>query len=301
MATLVSQINEALVDQKVVKALRYTLTLLKSFSYQVESNGRVKNDSIYVPISTDPTEQDKTPGEAGTPDGTLAGVQVQLTNFKNSCWSFNEGEIRANLLAEAWADKAAGAMYVCAKGVIDRSLTLVKASNFGNTEAVDKQTTAIADLDQASIASFVGIGTTKIKQREKTILLGTQASFGLMGNSLLAITYALSGKDAMVSGTLPDILGVPGARYDAFPPNGENLVGTMFGRAALLVATAPPDPLIEAGQGNVVQRRIITDPESKISVLYTMTVDGAGKLSGECSLLSGCAVGQNAAVRLVTA
>jgi hypothetical protein len=46
-----------------------------------------------------------------------------------------------------------------------------------------------------------------------------------------------------------------------------------------------------------VERRIVTDPETGISCLYSVSAAGAGAVTGECSLLYGVAKGQNAIVR----
>jgi hypothetical protein len=208
--------------------------------------------------------------------------------------------MRSNLMPEYWADKAAGAVYVLGKQVVDAALALVTIANYGNTEA-DKYTKAVADFDQAALAEFIARGTAKIKQRERTMLLNTQYAFGVMGQSIMALAFGQAGQTVVTTGTLPDLMGVPAARYDALPTNSENLGGVILGKSALLVAVAPPDPLAAAGEGNIVQRRVITDPESGVSVLYTMTVDGGGKLWGECSLLYGVAKGQDAVVRLTSA
>ena len=56
-----------------------------------------------------------------------------------------------------------------------------------------------------------------------------------------------------------------------------------------------------AGDGNIADRRIITDPDSGISVLYTLKADAGGTLTGECQIYYGLAVGQDSIVRLVSA
>lgn len=299
MSTTVATINESLVDQKVVQALRFTLPYLKMFSYQVESEGRIQNDSIYVPIATDPSSGSKTPGTFVADGGTLAGTQVQLSNFIGAGWAFTEGSMRANLLPEAWADKAAGAVYSVCKAIVDAGLGLITASNYGNTENTDKITKAVADFDQSAAALLIGAATRKIKQREKTMILNSYYSMGLMGQSLFALNFAASGENILKSGSLPTILGVPSAMYADLPANGESLGGAVFGRAAILAAVAPPTTFMAGGEGNIKERRVITDADSGISVMYTAKADAGGTLSGEVSVLYGVAKGQDAVVRLV--
>jgi hypothetical protein len=301
MATTVATINESLVDQAVVKALRYILPALKFFSYQVESEERIINDVIYVPIATDPTVATKTPGTFATGTGGIAGTAVTLDTPIAAGWGFNEGEMRPSLLPQAWADKAAGGVYALAKAVVDAALALVTASNFSNVEGTDKLTKAVADWDQGELASLIGIGAKKIRQRERAILLNTDYAMGLMGNSMFALTFSASGMNLLETGKVPNLFGFPAMQYDALPTNSESLGGVVFGRAALCVAAAPMAQLMSAGDGNIRNRRIITDPESGVSVLYTEQADAGGTLAGEVSLVYGVKKGQNAAVRLVSA
>lgn len=302
VGSTISSINESLVDQKVVGALRFFLPLLKSFSYRVESEGKIKSDVVYVPIATDPSAQSKTPGTALTADGTLAGTSVTLSNFYAAKWDAAEGAMGPGILASYWADKAAGAIYSLAKTVIDAALAQITAANFLNVEGTDKLTCSTADFGQNDLAKLWQYAATKIKQREISLGLNAAYAAALMGESNLALIFANTGTNFVQTGILPTLIGMNTWAYPSFPANGENLGGAVFGRAAILVATAPPSPLAAAGDGNIVERRIITEPESGISALYTMTADGdAGAIAGECSLLYGVAKGQDAVVRLLSA
>jgi hypothetical protein len=300
MATTISTINQSLVDQKVVEALRYFLPMLKAFSYRVESDGKIQNDIVYVPIATDPTAQSKTAGTMVTGNGTLAGTAVKLSNFYGASWDAMEGKIAGSLFENYWADKAAGAVYSLAKQIIDDALAVITAANFLNVEGTDKLTVAAADFGQHDLAELWRIAGSKIKQREISLGLNGNYAAALMGETNLGMIFSNSGNNFVESGLLPKLIGMNTWAYHAFPSNSENLGGAVFGRAAILVGSAPPSPLAAAGEGNIVERRIITEPESGVSVLYTMTADGGGKVAGECAVLYGVAKGQNACVRLVT-
>jgi hypothetical protein len=301
MATTISTINESLVDQKVVAALRYILPMLKAFSYQVESEGKIVNDVVYVPIATDPTAQSKTAGTRVTANGTVAGNSVTLSNHYAAGWDATEGSIAPPVFANYWADKAAGAVYSLAKQVVDAALAVITAANFGSTEGEDKLTCSVADFGQNDLALLWQYAAVKIKQREISLGLNAPYAAALMGESSLAQVFAMSGTNFVQSGVLPMLIGMNTWAYPAFPANSENLGGAVFGRAAILVGVAPVAPLAAAGEGNIVERRIIRDPDSGIAVLYTMTADGAGTVNGECEVLYGVAKGQDAVVRLVSA
>lgn len=301
MATTISTINESLVDQKVVAALRYFLPMLKAFSYRVESEGKIQNDIVFVPIATDPTAQSKTNGTRVGANGTLAGQSVTLSNHYAAGWDATEGSIAPPLFGNYWSDKAAGAVYALAKQVVDASLAVITAANFGSTEGIDKLTVAAADFGANDLAKLWQYGATKIKQREISLGLNAAYAAALLGETSLAQVFATGGTNFIATGVLPTLIGMNTWAYPAFPANGENLGGAVFGRAAILVGVAPVAPLAAAGEGNIVERRIITEPDSGISVLYTMTADGAGVVNGECELLYGVAKGQDAVVRLLSA
>ena len=300
MATTISGINNALVDERVVPALRSLLPVLNMFSYAIEQEEKIQNDVVYVPIATDPSKATKTAGTMLTAGGTLAGTTVTLDTFEGAAWEAVEGTMRPELMSQYWADKAAGAVYVTAKGAIDAALALVTASNFGN-DAADKLTVAPADFGQNDLADLWSKGTAKIKRQQKNVLLNTAYAAALFSDSSLATIFASAGNNFIASGTIPGFIGMNIAHYQDLPSNSQNLGGVVLGRAALLIGLARPSMLMQGGQGNIIERRVITDPDSGISCMYTVKGDAGGTMTGEVCLLYGVAKGQDAAVRLVSA
>lgn len=301
MASTISTVNQSLVDDQVVKALRYILPFLKSFSFGVgEGRDYIQSDVVYVPIATDPTVGSKTAGTMVTASGTLAGTAVTLSNFYGASWDATEGTMPPRVFPNYWADKAAGAIYGLAKQVVDAALALITASNFGNT-AADKLIVAPGDFGQGDLAELWRLAEVKIKQRVRSLGLNAAYSSALLGESNLALVFSNTGNNFVANGVLPNpIIGMNAWAYGAFPANSQALGGAVIGQAALLVGVAAPAPLMAAGDGDIIERRIITDPESGIAVLYTMKGGGGGNVQGECSLLYGVAKGQDAVVRLVS-
>jgi hypothetical protein len=75
----------------------------------------------------------------------------------------------------------------------------------------------------------------------------------------------------------------------------------VVGQAAIAIGIAQPSPLMASGEGNIVERRIISEPDSGLSVMLTVKADAGGTVSGEVALLFGVAKGQDSAVRLLSA
>jgi hypothetical protein len=300
MASTISTINQSLVDQKVVAALRYVLPMLKSFSLGIESDGKIQNDVVYVPIATDPSAQSKTAGTMVTANGSVAGTAVTLSSFYGASWDCAEGAMSPSLFPSYWADKAAGAVYSLAKQVVDAALGTITKAHFGDTEGTDKLTVAAADFGQADLALLWQYAEVKIKQRVKSLGLNAAYSGALMGESNLALLFAQNGPNFVATGVLPQLIGMNTWAYPGFPDNSENLAGAVFGQAAILAAVAPPAALMSAGDGDIIESRLITEPDSGITVLYRTKGTAGGLVSGECSVLYGVDKGQDAVVRLLS-
>jgi hypothetical protein len=301
MASTISNINTALVDERVIAAMRYALPMTSLFSFGITADEKLKDEIVRVPIATDPSVATKTAGTMLTAGGTLAGTNVTLSSFRGAAWDATEGTISSAGLEKYWADKAAGAVYATVKDAVDAALALVTAANYGNTEGTDKLTKPTADFDQAELAKLWGYGLTKIKNQKRVLLLNTNYSASMLGQTAMAQVYAFAGENYLKSGKIPEFGGMQVMTYADLPANAENLGGVVLGQGALLLGTARPSILMESGDGNIADRRVITDPETGLSVLYTMKADAGGTITGEVAMLYGVAKGQDAVVRLVTA
>jgi hypothetical protein len=300
MASTISNINQALVDQRIVEALRQVLPLFSIFSFIIEEGDRIVNDVVRVPIALDPSVGDKTAGTFKSTDGSLTGTNVTYNKFRAAGWDATEAELRASMMAAYWADKAAGAVYGVAKDVIDTALALVTATNYGNT-AADKLVVAPASFAQEDMGLLWEKAQTKIKRQEKTFLMNSSYAGALLGQSTLGLVFATAGNNFIETGKIPNLMGLNVAHYGDMPSNSENLGGAVIGKAAIAAAIARPGFFLNAGDGNIVERRIISDTDSGLSAMYTVKADAGGTMSGEVAMLFGVAKGQDSVVRLLTA
>lgn len=298
MASTATTINEALVDQRVCEALRHILPVLNAFSYVIEEDDKINGDSVYVPLATDPTVCDKTAGTFVTATGGVAGTKVTFNKFRGAGWDAVESTLSSRMLPQYWADKAAGAVYGVAKDVVDTALALITASNYGNTSA-DKYVVAPADFNQQHLANVWAAGSAKVKRQNRLFMMGTSLAAALFGSSNLALIYANAGNNFLESGKLPKFLSLDQMHYEDFPDNSEKLIGAIIGKAALAVAIARPGFFLKSGDGDIIDRRVITDADSGLSCMYTTKAGAGGTLSGEVALLFGVAKGQNSVVRVV--
>lgn len=300
MATTISNINTAQVDEAVAEGLRHALPALSAFSMSVNDADSIVNNVIRVQLATDPTVGNKTAGTMTSGSGTLTGVDVTLSRWRSAGFNANEGEVSARTFPAFWQDKIRGGVYALVKDVVDYSMSLITAANYGDT-ASDKLIVAPADFGQQDAAELWGLATTKIKGQEKTAFFNTAYAVQLFGQGSMAAVYASAGNNFLESGKLPRFLSMNQAHYADLPTNSQNLGGFVVGKAAIAVGIGRTGQLIASGEGNVVERRFITDPETGITVQYTVTVEGGGSINGELALLYGAAKGQDAIVRLKSA
>jgi hypothetical protein len=296
MATTFATINQSLVDNAVVSALRSLKPMLSAFSYRPVTEGRIKSDIVYVPIATDPTAQSKTAGTAVTDNGTIAGTAVTLSNHYAAGWTANEGTMPASLFPAFWQDKIAGGVAALGKQVIDAGLALVTEANYGSTEGTDKLTIAIADFGLSDLTTLWQYAIAKIKGQRMSYGMNPAVAGAIFGESNIASAFAYNGTNYIQTGAVPQLLGMNTWMYGDFPNNNsEGMASAIFGQAAILACTAPIDDLIGVS-GEIIERRNITDPETGIACTYTMYASGAGAVTGEVQLLYGVAKGQNAIV-----
>jgi hypothetical protein len=295
MATTFATINQSLVDNAVVAALRTLKPMLSAFSYRPVTEGKIKDDIVYVPIATDPTAHSKTAGSAGTDNGTIAGTAVTLSNHYAAEWTANEGTMPSSLFPAFWQDKIAGGVAALGKQVVDAALALVTEGNYGSTEGTDKLTISAANFGLSDLTTLWQYAIAKIKGQRMSYGMNPAIAGAIFGESNIASAFAYNGTNYIQTGAVPQLLGMNTWMYGDFPANSVDLASAVFGQAAILASTAPIDDLIGAS-GEIIERRNIIDTETGIACTYTMYASGAGKVTGEVQLLYGVAKGQDAIV-----
>jgi len=237
----------------------------------------------------------------GTKSGSLTGVNVTLDQKKEAIWGVKEGEIAGGLFANWWADAAAGAVHNLGKTVVDAALAEVTASNFGDNAATDKHVVALADFRQTDLAQLWKKAIVKIKNQPVSFGMGPGAAAAVFGETNLGAIFSNTGTNWFATGIVPQLIGMKTWMYTEFPSNSENLEAAMFGKAAIAVGIATAEMLADSGEGDTVDRRIITDPETGLQALYTVGFGQGGQLTGSMWLMYGIKKVQDAVVRYVSA
>jgi hypothetical protein len=306
MATSFTGLSEAQLDDKIVGAIQAALPYFDLFSTRLEpmegDGGIVIGNDYIVPVVGDVTVADKTPGTLATPSGSVSGVPVRASSFKAAAFEAIEGSVSARLMAAWWGEQVTEAVRAVAASVVNAALDNLTESNYG-TGAYNQVVEALADVDADTIQAIREYAAKKLKGKTASLICAPSLGSRLMTIGQVVYAYGIADKENVVkSGLLPDtLIGHRAFEYVDFPDNSENLVGAVVAKSAIAIVAGAPSQLIGSGQGEVVYRRIIEEPDSGLSLQYTEAVSAGGKVTGEVAVAYGTAKAQNAAVLIATA
>ena len=302
MATSFTGLSEAQIDDYIIDAIQAALPYLRSFSTQLDHpEGLIKGNSYIVPVSGLSTVANKTPGTFASASGTLTGVPVEADNFLASAFDAVEGVVSARTMAAWWSRKIRETTLNVAAACVDDALALITAANYGDTSA-DKVVQAMAGFKEETLGDLRAIAKAKLKRVPGAFVCGPVVASKLVVMQQIVLALAIADdRNSISDGRIPGgMLGYTAYEYADFPNNSENLVAAIIGESAIAMVAGAPEQLITSGLGNVTYRRIVTEPESGLSLQYTEIVDGGGKVSGEVAILEGAVKAQDTVVRLVT-
>ena len=303
MATTITGLSEAKIDDVIVGSIKAALPLFDAFSVQLKhEKGLVKGEKYLVPLVGDVTVGDKTPGTLVDPSGSLTGVEVEVSEFKGASFEVKEGEMSRELLGAWWEEQIKTTAHAVAKIVVNAALGLVKAANYGNTSA-DKVVEAYADIDEDTLVEIRSAAKEKLKDIPGAFICNSRVASRLIKMQTPVLVLGMvQGKNPYTDGEIPgQFLGYRAFEYIDMPDNSENLAAAVIGKPAIAVTAGAPSQLIQSGDGDVRYRRIIEEPGSGLSMQYTEVVQGGGKIIVELGVLYGVKKAKNAVIRLVTA
>ena len=299
MPTTITNLSTAELDDAIIQALHTVLPVFSAFSTRLNfERGLVLGSKIKVPVVGDLTVGNKTAGTLVSTSGSITGVDVTLDAFKGASWELAEGSIDAATAGEYWKGQIPVAVSKLAKTIVDAALANLTAANFATEVVVG----ATSTWTPATLAAIQTAADNKLLGGACNLLLGAEGANKLISLEQIVYAFAIAnGANTLASGQLPTALsGMPAYKYVGMPTAG-NMLGAVISPAAIGIAAGAPSQIIRSGEGNVVERRIVEDPESGFSVQYTEAVDAGGKITGEVAAIYGSAKATDRVVRVVSA
>ena len=301
MATSINSINDSVVMEKAIQALKATLIPVRNLTHEaiLQLAGRpvIKGDAAVIQYASRQTAVAKTPGTEPTAGGAVAGKSVTFNQYYSAPFYVPDGAGKPGTF-EALAVEAA---YAIGKVVIDYVTGLVLKANYGDGDG-DKVVVAAADFGNLSIAALKQKAGAKLLGRERSLILNPLYGAQVFADTNLGLILAFNGVKAYETGVLPDLLGMKAFEYDALSDNGENLGGFLCDNTAIALGIAPVTPQAAPGNGDLIAMEIVTDPDSEVAMTYKRSYHSKeGAMRGEFEVLFGASVGNNAVIRIVSA
>lgn len=296
MATTFTGLSEAMIDDKIIGSIQAVLPMLSVFSTQLDHpEGLVQGNTYKVPIIGALTVANKTPGTLVTTSGSLTAASVTASNFKGASFEAIEGTISKRVMGNWWGAQVAEATKAVAATIVDGALGLVTSTNFATEVTVTP-----ASLSADDLASIRAAAKGKLKSMPGAFLCNSVVASRLITLQQVVLALAIAdNRNSLADGKIPGgVVGYQAYEYVDMPTA---LPAAVIGQGALAVVAGAPEQLITSGEGDVAYRRIVTEPESGLSLQYTEAVFAGGKVQCEIAAIYGAAKGIDAAVRVVTA
>lgn len=296
MATSFTGLSEAQIDDKIIGSIQAVLPMLSAFSTQLDHpEGLIQGNTYKVPVIGALTVANKTPGTLVSAGGSLGAADVVANAFRGASFEAIEGTISKRVMGNWWGAQVAEATKAVAATIVDGALGLVTAENFATAVSVDPAAFSADDL-----ASIRAAAKDKLKNMSGAFLCGSTVASRLITLQQVVLALAIAdNRNAIADGKIPGgVVGYNAYEYVDMP---SALLAAVIGQGALAVVAGAPEQLITSGEGDVAYRRIVTEPESGLSLQYTETVSGGGKVACEIAAIYGAAKALDAAVRVVAA
>jgi hypothetical protein len=268
MANTLNGSNVAEILRAGFEAFKSALVPINAFSTDFSLDARRPNESITTRIYRTIAAKAFESNYKATPDNTTDAVTVTLNQNKFTNFHLTDTEAGKSPVDQL-TNFAREAGYGLAKDALDYALSLVTATNYGNT-AADKITVSAAAFDVDDVVDAMKLGLDKGWSQGSLILSYGHAAALLKDGAIKdASAYGTSGPDAPIqSGRIGTLFGFPVYAY-AVPNNSESLAGMLVNPAALAFAMRPMTTLA-AVDGTSTSVELMTDADSNITIAGRM-------------------------------
>lgn len=297
MATISSNLNDALIAQTALESFTKKLAPLSAVSTSYSSEAARRGASVTVPIvaSLSASNFSSSTGYEGT-GGQLDSLTVTIDQHKISTVSVTDQDVAKSSTVDIlkWANQMGKKL---AQTVLTDVFGNITAANYGATNKVTKATANVGLADIRAMRTLAVKSDLDVS--ELSLFLTPDVYDKLLGESNVIANLALQG-NALNSGKVPTLFGFPVYELNFIPSNSENLTGFLIHPSALAVAVRvlePQDSSMYLAASSAV------DDESGVAIGYRRHYNpgkGVHFLNGE--IVYGIAKGlDNTVVRLVSA
>lgn len=302
MSNTLTNVDEQMVQDEVLPALKLGLAPINAFSIGVSKTPKGVGDIVKVNVASAKSAATYT-GTFATGDSSVTSTDVTLLAPKFSSWHVNP-HLEGMPTAQRFLAQGREAAYAVAKSVLQAVLGNLVASNIGDVADTDKKVVTAANYDVDDQADLWQLIKTKKVAGGISAIHNIAYAAALLKDAALQDRSA-SGSSMLMTGELPPVLGANQYYTDAFPSavTSENTGVIYTGTETVAAAFAMPNS-VEEGLENAAGVRIIqmTDPDTGIPLVWRTWVDSnTGVYWGTVFTMFGHSFLRNSAVRIVSA
>jgi hypothetical protein len=297
MATINTALNDALIAQNALEAFTKKLAPLSAISTSYSNEATRRGASISVPVVASISASNfssSTGYEVG--GGTLDAVTVNLSNHKIASVALTDQDVAKSSTVDInkWSYQIGKSL---AQTLLTDVFSNITAANFGTTNKVTKATASVGLADLRAMRTLAVKNDLDIS--ECSVFLAADVYDKLLGESNVIANLALQG-NALGTGAVPTLFGMPIYELNFIPSNSEGLTGFLIHPSALAVAVRVLEP---QDTSMYLATSQVTDDVSGVSMGYRRHYNpgkGTHFLNGE--IVYGVATGlSSSVVRLVSA
>lgn len=279
------------------------LTMFSTVFRNVQLMGTNKVEVPYYPIQGTTSKDFSSSYDFSTGAGSnTSKKEITVNKRKYQPLAFTSSEIaRTPILNVQKLGELKGQKL--AYDVIQDILSVVTASAFGSAVFTGASSGFDSDdiVDIATACSNNSVGGVPCPWPEigRGLLLNPTYFGALMKDNAFKQAYSYGSAQVVQQGRLPEAFGFAMAQSAAIPANGENLVGFATYMSAILAAFSPIAPT-PAVQSQLTDYRVVTDPDTGISIEYRVWGDADSdteKRVIECNY--GYAAGEATAIKRI--
>jgi|GEM_PF-460919 len=264
--TIPAELQRNVTLQEVVRAFARILLPFRAFS-TVFSNvpllGTNKISVPYYPLVTAASTTFVAANGYVMGDSTINAKEITIDKRLYQPIRFDSSELArqpAINMGEIVAAKASKLAF----DVFADTFSIVTAANYGASVFTGVAST----FDSVDIADLKGVADVANWPMEgRSLILKSAYDVNVLKDASVKAAYAFGSAEPIRLGSIPSIFGLDYYVVNALPSNGENLVGVLMHKSAILFATSPIMPADEV-RAQLSAYEVVTNAETGISFEY---------------------------------
>jgi hypothetical protein len=304
MANTLTNVSQAMLEDKVLAPLRLERNPISAFSYAVDEKVKAVGETTKVNILSAKTAVVYNGTHVTGTGNTTTSKDVTLTAPVMSDWYVNP-KLEGMPTAARWIAEAADAAQAVVDKILGDALALFVLANIGNVDGTDVHDVTAANYGYDDIADQWGLLKGKKVKGPPAAIHSVAYAAAALKDTTVTNASSYGSEETMRTGEFAPRLGMRMFYTDLFPTavTDENTEVIFTGSETIAIGFAEPietEPGLEGAAG--VRLMKMVDPATGIPLIYRAFVDAnTGVYHGSVYTMRGQAFLRDTATRIVSA